>query len=163
MCSGWTSLFSTGQYIFCFRGTLSSSWSILKWMRSSWTAVYIFTGMLTRPNVIEPVQIERGLEEAAITSPRGFAVPGVDAGALLPDDLRRFLVGAKALEGGLVHERAGGPAAVLHLDDEDGIDEDGLWFINRIDEGGRRAPVFVEQRDELGVPGCVKSGADAAG
>ena len=78
MCSGCTSLPSAGQTSFCLSGIWSWSCRLRKAIRFSRTAVKSFTGIVTSPKLIEPVQT--GREEVARGDAAEDVVLDVSAG-----------------------------------------------------------------------------------
>src|SRR5262245_34091483 len=87
-----------------FTGDLSSEWSMRKCGRESRTAVWSSTGMLTRPNAMEPFQIGRGMQPEpakrrpglyglAARAERAFSVdPIVEVVAVLTAALEVFVI-----------------------------------------------------------------------
>src|SRR5207247_1638151 len=120
MCSGWTSLPSAGQYIFCLSGTLSWSCRVRKCSRFSRIAVKRRTGMVTSPKLIEPDQMGRE-EPFSIVSLASWSTEPTGGGAarlshesgspaalprvlnrLLLDHLARGFIPAQSFEGRLL-------------------------------------------------------------
>src|SRR6476659_5022374 len=98
MCSHATSLPSAEQTRFCLIRAPSSSWTMWKWTSFGDTALQSFTGTFTRPKLIAPLHIDRGMEtllSPGDCSPAGLnqRVPQWDAPARL-----------KATGAGLNHE-----------------------------------------------------------
>src|SRR5688500_14694582 len=131
----------------------SSSW--LKRTSLGETALNSFTGTLTSPKLMDPLQMALGISLCSHSCCRHF-----------PHDFPRLHVSALALVGRMAQDAHVRPLGELHLDHDLGLDPDGFlrrrsW--RRWVERCRVAPERIEEAEQPRELGVGEPGADPPG
>src|SRR2546421_618613 len=108
-----------------------------------------FTGTLTSPKLMAPLQIDRGMSVSSLRA--------------LADDLARFLVVAQALVRRMAEAVVAGPLAELDVGDERGLDKRGPRQPRRVDERARVAAQRGQALGQVAQRALREAGAHVSG